>query len=76
MVKIKVKNGRRIKKTVFNIGPILLLITAAIAIFMIGRAIGKKEKYYPIVINDYTRSLGKDYENKMIRQRLLQLQSI
>ena len=76
MAKIKVRNGRKIKKAVFNIGPILLLIAAAVAIFMIGRAIGKKERYYPIVRNDYTRSLGREHDAEMIRQRLLDLQQI
>lgn len=72
----KIKNGKRMKKVVFNIGPILLIIAVAITIFMIGRAVGKKERYYPLVINKYTKTYDTDYNDNMIRQRLQELGSI
>ena len=76
MAKIKIKNGKRMKKAVFNIGPILLIIAAAVAIFMIGRAVGKKERYYPLIINKYTKTYDTDYNENMVRQRLQDLGSI
>ena len=42
MVKLK-GNNKKIKNAVFNIGPIIILLLVACAIFMIGRAIGRIE---------------------------------
>ena len=72
----KLRNGKKIKTAVFNIGPIVLIMVFALAIFMIGRAIGRKECFAPVVINRYTRSMDRDYNDEMIRQRLLNLNSI
>lgn len=70
-------NSKKIKKAVFNIGPIILLLLVAFAIFMIGRAIGRKEYYSPIIINEHTKSLkNRDFNDAMIRQRLLNLSQI
>ena len=77
MAKLRMKNGKKVRKAMLNIGPIFLLLAAAVAIFMIGRAIGKKERYYPIVINKYTRTLDTNNNSyEAIRQRLQNLSQI
>jgi len=70
----KFKGGQKIKKEVlFNFGSIVILIFSTILIFLIGRAIGKRESYAPIMINHYPKN---PYNDENIRQRLLMLSKI
>lgn len=75
----KFKGGKRLKikkEVLFNFGNIILMIFSAILIFLIGRAIGKRERFSPIMINQYTKSGKSPYNDENVRQRLHMLSQI
>jgi len=69
----KLKGGKRIKLKnfqKFNFGYIIIASFLAILIFLIGRAIGKKEEFYS------NRRYTEDMNDKLLNRRLMLLNQI
>ena len=69
----KMKGGKKIKIKNFpiNFGYIIISIFALLLIFLIGRAIGKKEEKF-----DSNRRYTEDMNNKLLNRRLMLLNQI
>ena len=74
----RMKGGKKFKipKQTFNFGYVVILAFTIILVFLIGRAVGKREAYAPIIINEYTDSEPSPFKDENVRQRLLKLNQI